>query len=228
MNKPYLMMKRDGTISIKIMKKNIILLLFIIGVSSGYLLARSGENPLTNTDLNNYPTATFAGGCFWCMQPPYDNTPGVIATRVGYLNGHIKNPTYEQVCTGTTGHTEAIEVVYDPTKVSYEELLTVFWQNINPTQENGQFADKGSQYRTGIYYHSDAQKKAAENSKKELGTSGRFDSQIVTEIEKADTFYIAEDNHQKYYEKNVLQYNFYKVGSGRDAYLKKTWENKRK
>lgn len=202
--------------------------LISIVVLSLFLLSKmtnSQDNLTLETDSKSI--ATFAGGCFWCMQPPYDNTPGVIATRVGYLNGHIENPSYEQVCTGTTGHTEAIEVVYDPTQVSYEELLTVFWQNINPTQENGQFADKGSQYRTGIYYHSDTQKEAAEKSKKELGASGRFDSLIVTEIEKADTFYVAEDYHQKYYEKNVLHYNFYKVGSGRDAYLKRVWKKEK-
>lgn len=170
--------------------------------------------------------ATFAGGCFWCMQPPFDQLSGVLSTAVGYTGGHHPNPTYEEVCSGTTGHTEAIEVLYDADKVSYETLLDTFWQNINPTTQNGQFADRGTQYRTGIFYHNETQEKLAKASKAQLGKSQKFDAPIATEITEASTFYPAEDYHQAYYQKNKFHYTSYKYGSGRAQYLEETWGNK--
>ncbi len=170
-----------------------------------------------------YEKATFAGGCFWCMQPPFDKLPGVISTTVGYAGGKKNNPTYEEVCSGATGHTESIEVTFDPSQVSYNGILDVFWHNIDPTTLNKQFADTGTQYRTAIFYHNEEQKKLAEASKEKLDKSGVFGQPIVTEITPVSRFYPAEEYHQKYYEKNPVRYKFYRFGSGRDAYLKKVW-----
>jgi peptide methionine sulfoxide reductase msrA/msrB len=167
--------------------------------------------------------ATFAGGCFWCMEPPYDRLPGVEKITVGYIGGHKDNPTYEEVCRGTTGHTEAVQIEFDSDLISYEKLVEVFWENINPTQVNGQFYDSGTQYRTGIFYHSDEQKKIAENSKLNLEKSKKFPDKIATEITKASTFYPAEEYHQKYYKKKPDHYKRYSVGSGRVEYKKKVW-----
>jgi methionine-S-sulfoxide reductase len=157
------------------------------------------------------------------MQPPYDELEGVISTTVGYIGGSIKDPTYEAVCSGTTGHAEAIEIVFDSTKISYWDLLKVYWRNIDPTNPSGQFADYGSQYRTAIFYHDEEQKKLAAKSKKELERSDKFDKSIVTEIVPATIFYAAETYHQEYYINHPLRYNGYKVGSGRAGYLKNTW-----
>jgi peptide-methionine (S)-S-oxide reductase len=170
--------------------------------------------------------ATFAGGCFWCMEPPYDAIPGVISTTSGYIGGRTAQPTYEQVSAGTTGHTEALQVVYDPAKVTYEKLLEVFWVNIDPTVTNRQFCDSGSQYRTGIFVHSDQQRKAAESSKVALEKSKPFKAAIVTPIEMGGTFYPAEEYHQNYYLKNPVRYKFYRNGCGRDARLKELWGDK--
>jgi methionine-S-sulfoxide reductase len=168
-------------------------------------------------------TATFAGGCFWCMQPPFDRQMGVVSTVVGYTGGEVPHPTYEEVSTGETGHIEAVQVTYDPTKVTYRELLRIFWQSVDPTDPDGQFADVGEQYQTAIFYHDDDQRREAEASKAELGASNRFHKPITTRILAAKPFYLAEDYHQKYYEKNVLHYQAYKKGSGREDFLKKTW-----
>ena len=167
--------------------------------------------------------ATFAGGCFWCMEPPYDKLPGVIATISGYMGGHLKNPTYEQISTGRTGHTEVVQVEYDPSKVSYEKLLQVFWINIDPTVKNAQFCDHGSQYRSGVFYHGDEQRKFAEASKAALNKSKPFKAEIVTEITKAGEFYRAEEYHQNYYLNNPVRYKLYRNGCGRDARLKELW-----
>jgi peptide methionine sulfoxide reductase msrA/msrB len=167
--------------------------------------------------------ATFAGGCFWCMQPAFDSLPGVARTTVGYTGGKKADPTYEDVCSGTTGHTEAIEVEYDPAVVPYETLVETFWRQIDPTQLNGQFADKGTQYRTGVYFHDDEQKTAALKSRDELAKSGRFEEPIQTEILPAQAFYPAEEYHQKYYQKKSAHYKMYKQGSGRQAYIERTW-----
>jgi len=167
--------------------------------------------------------ATFAGGCFWCMQPFFDNTKGVKRTTVGYTGGQMPNPNYEEVSSGATGHAESIEIVFDPKVVSYERLLDIFWHNIDPTQVNGQFVDEGTQYRSAIFYHNDEQKHIAQQSKKALGLSGRFNKPIVTEIVPATTFYPAEDYHQKYYLKSTNQYNMYHDNSGRHEYEEKIW-----
>jgi len=170
--------------------------------------------------------AVFAGGCFWCMEPPFDKLPGVTATISGYIGGRTANPTYEQVSSGSTGHTEAVQVIYDPKQVSYEKLLEVFWVNIDPTVKDRQFCDSGNQYRTGIFYHDGAQRKAAEESKAALEKSKPFKEPLVTPIEMAGQFYPAEDYHQDYYKKNPVRYNFYRTGCGRDARLKELWGDK--
>ncbi len=167
--------------------------------------------------------ATFAGGCFWCMEHPFDILPGVISTTSGYIGGSVKNPTYEQVSSGRTGHTEAVEVEYDPKRVSYQKLLEVFWVNIDPTQRDGQFCDHGTQYRTGIFYYDDEQRKLAEASKAALQKNKPFKADIVTEVTKAGEFYRAEDYHQNYYQTNPVRYKLYRNGCGRDARLKELW-----
>ena len=167
--------------------------------------------------------ATFAGGCFWCMEPPFDKLDGVISTTSGYTGGSKVNPTYQEVSAGSTGHTEAVQVVYDPKKVSYEKLLDVFWHNVDPTQKDGQFCDHGSQYRTGIFAHDTEQKRLAEASKAALEKSKPFKASIVTDIVAATTFYPAEDYHQDYYVKNPVRYKLYRTGCGRDARLKDLW-----
>jgi len=167
--------------------------------------------------------ATFAGGCFWCMQPPYDKLKGVVSTRVGYTGGKKKDPTYEEVSSGTTGHAEAVEIMYDPTLTHYDELLDIFWHNIDPTTLNKQFADNGTQYRTAVFYHNEEQKRLALASKEALEKSGKFSKPIVTEIVPASEFYPAENYHQKYYEKSPASYNLYKLGSGRKSFIEKLW-----
>jgi peptide-methionine (S)-S-oxide reductase len=170
--------------------------------------------------------ATFAGGCFWCMEPPYDELEGVISTISGYIGGTKKNPTYEEVSAGTTGHTEAVLITYDPTKIGYEKLLDVFWRNIDPLTANAQFCDSGSQYRSAIFYHDEAQKNLAKASKKRL--QGRFKQPIVTEIVRATEFYPAEDYHQDYYKKNPVRYKIYRYGCGRDQRLQTLWGTQNK
>ena len=167
--------------------------------------------------------AVFAGGCFWCMVPPFEKTDGVKEVISGYTGGHTVNPTYEEVSSGSTGHVEAIEVVFDPSKVTYRKLLDVFWRQVNPTDAAGQFVDRGAQYRSAVYYLNEEQKKLAEESKKELERSGRFDKPIVTEILPAGPFYRAENYHQDYWKKNPVRYKFYRYNSGRDQYLQKVW-----
>jgi peptide methionine sulfoxide reductase msrA/msrB len=169
--------------------------------------------------------AAFAGGCFWCMEPPFRLLKGVTDVKVGYMGGTKEKPTYEEVSSGTTGHREAIQAAYNPAEVSYNELLDIFWQNIDPTDSGGQFADKGSQYKTAIFYYDEKQKRIAEISKETLDKSGKFDKPIVTEIIKAATFYPAEAHHQEYYKKNPVRYKLYKEMSGREAYLREVWSN---
>lgn len=193
-----------------------VLLCFTIGVSEG----RKGE--LIEGD-GRLQRAVFAGGCFWCMQPAFDRLKGVISTAVGYTGGSVDNPTYEQVCAGRTGHVEAIEIVFDPAKISFRELIETFWQNIDPMQANGQFADKGPQYRTVVFYQNEDQRLQAETSKQELERSGKFAGRITTEIEPAKPFYKAEEYHQEYYLKDPARYTLYKIGSGRASFLDKIW-----
>jgi peptide methionine sulfoxide reductase msrA/msrB len=172
---------------------------------------------------SNLEVATFAGGCFWCIQPPFDKLNGVVKTTVGFTGGTEKDPTYKQVSYGLTGHAESIEIVYDPTKVTYEKLLDVYWMNIDPTDSGGQFVDRGKQYRPAIFYHNEAQKKSAEASKERLEKSGRFDRPIVVEIVEATEFYPAEDYHQKFYLKDPITYKRYRAGSGRDQFIEEHW-----
>ncbi|MCK0506388.1 peptide-methionine (S)-S-oxide reductase MsrA [Aromatoleum anaerobium] len=168
-------------------------------------------------------TAIFAGGCFWCMEPPFDRLDGVVSTTSGYTGGHVPNPGYEAVSSGRTGHAEAVQIEYDPTKVSYEQLLDVFWRNIDPTDPGGQFCDRGSQYRAQIFYQGDEQRAAAERSRAALIANKPFAQQVVTEIVPAMKFYPAEEYHQDYYQKNPLRYKFYRHGCGRDQRLEALW-----
>ena len=187
------------------------------------LLAGRGESAVAEEEKMNLEKATLAGGCFWCMQPVYDKRPGVVSTTVGYTGGGNENPTYEEVSTGRTGHAEAIEVTYDPSKISYSELLDAFWQSIDPTDPRGQFADRGSQYRTAVFYHDEEQKRLALESKEKVAQSGKFEQPVVTEIVPASKFYPAEEYHQKYYIKQAGHYAAYKEGSGRGGFLRRLW-----
>lgn len=171
--------------------------------------------------------ATFAGGCFWCMVKPFHKYEGVERVISGYTGGHVDNPTYQQVCSETTGHLEAIEVTFDPDVISYEELLRIYWRQIDPTDGGGQFNDRGESYRPAIFYHSEEQRVAAERSKQEIEDSGRFDRPIEVEIRPAKTFWEAEDYHQDYYKKNPFRYEMYRVGSGRAKFVKEAWSDKK-
>lgn len=195
-------------------------ILFILILSVLFNLNINAKEEANSMSNQNLKRAIFAGGCFWCMQPPFDQTEGVVKTAVGYAGGKRDNPTYEEVSSGATGHAEVIEVTYDPSKVGYEKLLDVFWKNIDPTTVDQQFADRGSQYRTAIFYVDDEQKKLAEASKRKIADSGWYSEPIVTSIEPAGKFYAAEDYHQQYYKKNKMHYEMYKEGSGRAGYIK--------
>lgn len=173
---------------------------------------------------NNIAKATFAGGCFWCMIEPFDERPGIISVISGYTGGTIENPTYEQVCSNTTGHLEAVEITYDSTIVEYEAIVNLFWQQIDPTDPGGQFHDRGDSYKTAIFYHDAAQKEIAEKSKAALAASGKFSKPIATQILLAKTFYHAEENHQDYYKKNPSHYKSYRRGSGRQQFIDDNWQ----
>jgi peptide-methionine (S)-S-oxide reductase len=180
------------------------------------LLAAAGA-----ADAQGLAKATFAGGCFWCMEPPFDKLQGVVSTTSGYAGGHTANPTYEQVSAGTTGHTEVVEIVYDPGKVTYAQLLEVFWRNIDPLTANAQFCDTGSQYRSAIFAHDEAQRRLAEESKGAV--AARLRKPVVTEIAAAPKFWPAEDYHQDYYRKNPIRYKLYRASCGRDRRLEELW-----
>jgi len=167
--------------------------------------------------------ATFAGGCFWCMEGPFDHVTGVVSTTSGYTGGSVKKPSYEQVSSGATGHAEAVDVVYDPAKVTYAQLLDVFWHNVDPTDGGGQFCDRGNQYRTAIFYHDADQQRLAEQSKQTIEASGKLKRKIVTQIVPAGEFYAAEDYHQEYYIRNPIRYKYYRFNCGRDDRLKQLW-----
>lgn len=194
-------------------------LFFLIG---GVTMSEKGEVDKNKT----LEKATFAGGCFWCMEDAFQGVEGVVEVTSGYTGGQKENPTYEQVSTGKTGHYEAIQITFDSSKISYEELLNLFWRQINPTDEGGQFADRGSQYRTAIFYQNPEQKTSAEKSKQELEKSRIFDKPIVTKIIPFTKFYKAEEYHQDYSSKKTLQYKLYKKGSGREDFIKEKWEEK--
>ena len=172
--------------------------------------------------------AAFAGGCFWCMEPPYEKRDGVDDVISGYMGGHKKDPTYREVTAGGTGHKETVEFMFDSEKISYEEILDIFWRQIDPTDDGGQFVDRGSSYRTAIFYYSEEQKRLAEKSLEALNTSGRYEKPIVTVILPATVFYRAEDYHQDYYKNKSIRYKYYRYRSGRDQYLKKIWGGERK
>ncbi len=204
------------------MRKIIFILLALFPLTGLATAAEDGKKIMGNTDIQ-YERAIFAGGCFWCMEPPFEKLDGVISVTSGYTAGEKENPTYQEVSAGGTGHTEAVEIVYDPAKVSYKELLDLLWMNIDPTDGGGQFVDRGTQYRSGIYYLNAEQQQLAEASKQALAASGRFNAPIVTEIVAATKFYPAEEYHQDYYKENPIRYNYYRFGSGRDRYLDKVW-----
>lgn len=178
-----------------------------------------------NQSLKHLETATFAGGCFWCSESDLEKVEGVVDVISGYTGGQETNPTYKEVSSGQTGHYEAVQVIYDPAKVTYEALLEAFWRHINPTDAGGQFVDRGPQYRTAIFYHNEEQKRLAEAAKKELQGSGRFSVPIVTEILPFATFYRAEEYHQDYYKKSPLRYKYYRYASGRDQFIEKSWKD---
>lgn len=192
---------------------------------AGLLLSSAALAEEVKTMTSRSAIATFAGGCFWCMEPPYDKLDGVISTTSGYTGGLVENPTYEEVSAGDTGHAEAIQIEYDPAKVSYAQLLEVFWRNIDPTAKDAQFCDHGSQYRSAVFYHNEEQRRLAEESKQALLVSKKFDA-IQTQIEPASVFYPAEDYHQDYYRKNPLRYKYYRFSCGRDQRLKQLWGDK--
>jgi peptide methionine sulfoxide reductase msrA/msrB len=205
-------------------KKNLIGFLILITFIFSFVVegeSKKGEKEMQKEILEE---AAFAGGCFWCIESAFDELEGVKEAVSGYTGGKTKNPTYPEVCTGKTGHYEAVQVIFDSNKITYRELVEIFWQQIDPTDPTGQFADKGSQYKTAIFYHNEEQKKIAEESKKALEKSGKFDKPIVTEIKEASEFYPAEDYHQDYYKTCPLRYKAYKIGSGRESFLKKVWK----
>ena len=191
--------------------------------SDGSAASSSAAAAADAPDGEGLAKATFAGGCFWCMEPPFDKIDGVVSTLSGYAGGELKDPTYEQVSSGGTGHAEVVQITYDPEKVSYEQLLEVFWRNIDPTDAGGQFCDRGDQYRSAVFTHDDQQRRLAAASKESLESSGRLGKPIVTEIEPLDVFYPAEEYHQDFYEKNPARYKSYRFGCGRDRVLDRLW-----
>ena len=207
-------------------------LLFILPIF-GPMPSRAAENNVEKGDgeFAAEPVvageAIFAGGCFWCMEPPFEKLPGVLSVTSGYTGGEKAHPSYKEVSAGGTGHTEAVQILYDPAKITYQELLEVFWMNIDPTDAQGQFVDRGTQYRSGIFYLNDRQRELAEASRQKLQQSGRFKKPVVTEVVPASTFYPAEEYHQDYYKKNRVRYKFYRYNSGRDRFLDQHWGKER-
>lgn len=192
--------------------------LMILFTVVGYSTVAAEQNP---------ERAIFAGGCFWCMEPPFEKLDGVNDVISGFIGGHVVDPSYQQVTAGGTGHLEAVEIHYDPQRISYKELLHVFWRQINPTDAGGQFVDRGAHYRSAIFYLDQQQRLLAEQSRDELAALGVFDRPLVTEITPAGVFYPAEEYHQDYYKKNPLRYRYYRSGSGRDHFLDRVWGRER-
>jgi peptide methionine sulfoxide reductase msrA/msrB len=216
------------------MKTPIIIFFISIGLLIGYHHALSMDKmekedsmgkPMSDQMMDSQ-TAVFAGGCFWCIESDFEKVSGVIEAVSGYTGGHVANPTYKQVSNGGTGHLESVKVIYDPARITYEQLLEAFWQHVNPTDGGGQFADRGNQYRSAIFYADEHQRQLAEKSKKTLAGSKVFDKPIATEILPLGPFFEAEEYHQNYYKKNPIRYKWYRGGSGRDAFLGKTWAGK--
>lgn len=200
-------------------------LVLIVGLKGLILAAERGSAEMTATEKgqNGLQQAVFAGGCFWCTESDFEKVEGVVAVESGYAGGQVTNPSYEQVSAGGTGHVEAVRVTFDSSRVTYQDLLSVFWKHVDPTDSGGQFVDRGSQYRPVIFYGDEEQKRAADASKEELERSGRFQKAITTEILPLTTFYKAEDYHQDYHKKNPIRYKYYRLNSGRDQFLNKIW-----
>jgi peptide-methionine (S)-S-oxide reductase len=203
----------NGTITLA----RLALLLALACTATDMAAEEGGKTPA------NLARATFAGGCFWCMEPPFDALPGVVSTTSGYTGGFKTDPAYEEVSAGGTGHAEAVEVVYDPARIGYAELLHVFWRNVDPTVKDRQFCDVGHQYRSAIFYHDEEQKRLAEESRAALERSKAFPEPLVTEITPASVFYPAEEYHQNYYRKNPVRYKYYRYSCGRDRRLEELW-----
>jgi len=199
----------------------IVFILFLLGYQQVNSMDKMEKNMKNNTEKS--ASAVFAGGCFWCTESDFEKVEGVIEVISGYTGGQVKNPTYKQVSGGGTGHIEAVKVIYDPARISYEKLLDVFWQHVDPTDPGGQFVDRGAHYRSAVFYADKTEKRLVEQSKQRLSASGRFSKTIVTDILPLGEFYPAEDYHQDYYKKNPIRYKWYRSGSGRDQFLKKTW-----
>lgn len=205
------------------------ILLTVIAISLSILAGyaeSSGDARAQRPDQRKWEKATFSGGCFWCMEHPFDELPGVESVTSGYSGGGKKNPTYEEVSAGGTGHAESVQIVYDPAKISYEKLLAVFWHNIDPTVKDRQFCDSGNQYRSAIFYHTEGQRRLAIQSKETLDKNKPFKEPVVTEITMAGEFYPAEKYHQHYYKKNPIRYTYYRTACGRDKRLKELWGNR--
>jgi len=198
-------------------------LLLLVGLTTFALFKQVPVRAEQSPTRQELAKATFAGGCFWCMQPPFEKLDGVVSTTVGYTGGRTKNPSYGQVSAGGTGHAESVQIVYDPAKINYEQLLDIFWHNVDPLTPDAQFCDHGNQYRTAIFYHDETQRRLAEASKQQLEASKRFTQPIVTEIVAATEFYPAEDYHQDYHVKNPVRYQFYRWNCGRDQRLAALW-----
>ena len=196
------------------------LFLVFVLILGGTFVSRVSQTVIAEQKLAK---ATFAGGCFWCMVSPFEKLDGVVSVISGYTGGQKKNPPYEEVSSGSTGHAESVQVLYNPDKISYSKLLDVYWHNVDPTQSNGQFCDIGNQYRTAIFYHDETQKLLAEKSKQDLEKSGKLKQPIVTQIVAATEFYPAEEYHQDFYKKNPLHYSTYRMGCGRDRRLVELW-----
>ena len=197
-------------------------LLVLLGLSVWLVMSMSGPT-LSQSPEGNFAKATFAGGCFWCMEHPFDELDGVVSTTSGYTGGHTVDPTYPEVSAGGTGHTEALQIEYDPTKVTYEELLNVYWRNVDPTTPDAQFCDHGNQYRPEIFYHTAEQTQFAEASRTHIGKNQTFPEPIVIDSTQGTTFYAADDFHQIYYQTNPLRYKFYRLACGRDSRLAELW-----
>jgi peptide-methionine (S)-S-oxide reductase len=208
------------------MKTLMVIITCVILAGIALYAVSDGNEPVskqTVQPIGNLEKATFAGGCFWCMEPPFEKLTGVVSVTSGYTGGQAKNPTYEEVSAGGTGHAEAVQIVYNPSKISYEKLIEVFWHNVDPTVKDRQFCDTGHQYRTAIFYHSEEQRRLALSSKEKLEKNKPFKGPIVTEIVAASAFYPAEDYHQHYYRKNPIRYKFYRTACGRDSRLGELW-----
>jgi len=200
------------------------LLLAIIGLALAFTAVRAFADTRTSqVPAGRVEKATFAGGCFWCMEHPFDALPGVVSVTSGYTGGQKKNPTYEEVSAGGSGHAESVQIVYDPARIGYDKLLAVYWHNIDPTVKDRQFCDSGHQYRSAIFYHNEQQRLLAQQSKEALEKSKPFREPVMTEITPAGMFYPAEEYHQHYYKKNPIRYKFYRTGCGRDKRLKELW-----